>query len=274
MTDIGLLTPHPEALRLGRKKAADPRDRMYRAIIHPGIGDSLAFDPLNPWAGLPQRYRYYRKGPQLDQRATSRCTAFALAQLVQTGSIMQNIPHLIRQEAIDVTLIGMDRGVTYVSWTDEALLDEFLTRVYVWSQRQDEWPGEEPAYYGTSERAAAEAYRLLGFWPNYWWLTSVEEVARYLILHGPVPVATDWFEGMWNTKTGGEIRISGAWVGGHAWLLDGVNVNEQIFRWRQSWGSTMSWGWIHFSDLRYLLQQGGTALALPEIRVPRPKVPG
>lgn len=268
MTDLGLLTPHPGPLRLGRKKAADPRDRLWRAITHPLIGDSLAFDPNNPWAGLPQTFRYYRRGPQLDQKKTSRCTAFALAQLIMTGPIMQRIPQLIRSGQVNVKLIGM-AGENFDGWTDEALLDTFLTAVYTWSQANDEWPGGEPQYYGTSERAAAQAFRTLGFWPNFWWLTSVEEIARYLILHGPVPVGTDWFEGMWDTPVGGTMRISGKWAGGHEWLLDGVNLTEQVARYRQSWGPDMSWGWVHFSDLRYLLQQGGTALALPEVRIPR-----
>jgi hypothetical protein len=239
--------------RLGRKKAADPRDRGYLAkdrvagVEHKTTGFT---------EGLPALYRYHKRGAQLDQGNTSRCTVFAMAQLVQSGPIMQDILKVIPKPG---------------SYTN---LDPLLTDLYTEAQRNDEWPGEEPTYYGTSGRAAAKAFQNLGFFGNYYWLTSVEEVARYIILYGPVPVGTDWFEGMDTPDHGGYLRPTGNWRGGHEYLYDGVNIELEELRMRQSWGddpSTYKWAKVKFEDAAYLFSQGGDALAIPEIRLPAKK---
>jgi hypothetical protein len=241
-----------EGPRLGRKKAADPRDRGYLAkdrvagVEHKGTGFT---------EGLPALYRYHKRGPQLDQGNTSRCTVFALTQLVQSGPIMQDLLKII------------DNG-------PGATLDEVLTVAYKNAQENDEWPGEEPTYYGTSGRAAAKVFQNWGIFGNYYWLTTVEEIARYITLYGPVPVGTDWFEGMDTPDHGGYLRPTGNWRGGHEWLLDGVSITKQEFRMRQSWGSgtdTYQSALVKFDDMKYLLSQGGDALALPEIRLPAKK---
>jgi hypothetical protein len=246
--------------RLGRKKAADPRDRGYLAADR--VAGVLHYD----WNDFSIFHRYHKRGPQLNQGNTSRCVLFTMAQLIQSGPIMQDI-----LKVIDPVLYQVITGTTGLNPTD---LDAVLTKAYQYAQQQDEWPGEEPTYYGTSGRAGAKAFQKLGFFGNYYWLTSVEEIARYIILYGPVPVGTDWFEGMDTPDHGGYLRPTGNWRGGHEYLLDGVNIKLEEFRMRQSWGEgpdTYKWAKIKFDDFDYLLSQGGDALAIPEIRLPAKK---
>lgn len=239
--------------RLGRKKAADPRDRGYLAADRVAGVEAKVFGGFE--MGLPQLFRYHKRGAQLDQGNTSRCTVFAMAQLIQSGPIMQDV----------LKAAGVPSIMT---------LDQFLTESYQFAQQNDEWPGEEPTYYGTSGRAAAKAFQRQGFFGNYYSLTSVEEIARYIILYGPVPVGTDWFEGQDTPDHGGYIHPTGNWRGGHEYLLDGVSIPKEEFRMRQSWGSgpdTYTSAKIKFDDMRYLLSQGGDAYAIPEIRLPAKK---
>lgn len=242
--------------RLGRKKAADPRDRGYAALDHiEGLAQPKprggSYD--NWTSDLPSLQRRHKAAPVLDQGNTSRCVAFAMAQLVLTGPTMQDVP-------------GMDLGrFGRLQSTDPLVFDEELWRWYHWMQGNDEWQGGEPDYYGTSGRAGAKFLQEEKYISNYFWLQSIEEIARFIILYGPVPVGTDWFTGMDRKDTHGYIHAQGEWRGGHEYLLDEVDITRGYFGTPNSWGD---WGRarITFSDMRYLLSQGGDAMAITEIR--------
>lgn len=241
--------------RLGRKKASDPRDLRYLATMHvKGVGHG---EP--DFADLPVLTRMHVQGPQLDQGDTSRCTVFALAQLILSGPIMQSLPGEPTNPFHKVALTE-----------DHDVIDPYLTEMYRYAQENDEWPGAEPEYYGTSGRAAAQAFRRKGYLDNFYWLTTVEEIARFIILHGPVPVGTDWFSGMDQKDDRGFLLPTGSWRGGHEYLLDGVSIGRRYFRMRQSWGySAYTQAFISFEAMAYLLRTGGDALAIPEIRIPK-----
>jgi hypothetical protein len=186
-----------------------------------------------------------------------------MAQLVLSGPIMQPLP-----------------GVSYSpiarhKVTDEERLFRWLVDRYFGAQERDEWPGVEPSYYGTSGRAGAQEFRALGFFDAFYWLQTIEEIARFLVLYGPVPLGLDWLEGMDQLDEQGFIRPTGAWRGGHEILCDGVNIQNEYFELRQSWGTVVNDGApyevarISFEDLDYLLRAGGDALAIPEVRLPK-----
>lgn len=237
--------------RIGRKKAADPRDRDYRAIDH--------IRGIAPTATTAGTSRYHKRGPQLDQGPSSRCVVFAMGQLIQTGPIMQNLLRTITPE-MRSKVGGAD---------DAVALDQLLWWAYKYAQDNDEWSGAEPDYYGTSGRAGAKAFQSLGYFTNYFWLNTVDEIANYILTAGPVPVGTDWFTGMDTRDPQGYIHPTGNWRGGHEYLLDGVSVVKRRFRMRQSWGdSAYHAAWLSFEDMAYLLSQGGDALAIAEIRLP------
>jgi C1A family cysteine protease len=59
-------------------------------------------------------------------------------------------------------------------------------------------------------------------------------------------------------------------VGGHAVLINGVNMVKKLVRIKNSWGR--SWGdnghcWLSFADLDALLKDNGEALIATEVRI-------
>ena len=95
---------------------------------------------------------------------------------------------------------------------------------------------------------------------------------------GPVPIGIDWHRGMFSPvyekDALGDYRWtivpSGPVAGGHAVLVNGVNVPRQTFRILNSWG--LDWGVdgrasMRFSDMDDLLfSQGGDAWMYVEKR--------
>lgn len=262
-TSIGLKNTN---WRLGRKKAADPRDRNYPASdVVPSIADprqsgiqlrTVARAPktVPEWArDLPHLYRHHKRGPQLDQDGWSACTWYTVGGLIAAGPIMQDLQKL----------------ATKFGFPD---VDTFLRKSYLAAQDIDEWQGGEPEYYGTSIRAAMKIGQRLGFWPNYFWLgteaaSALIQLVRYLILYAPVALAMDWFSGMFELKKG-YLEPTGSWEGGHAMLCDEVSITDRYIGGPQSWGPESYLRWkMSFDTWDYLVSQGAEAVAAPETRI-------
>lgn len=111
---------------------------------------------------------------------------------------------------------------------------------------------------GTTVRAGAKTLQLLGFISEYRWATNIDQVIDTLLEVGPVVVGTNWYEGM----DGPTMQVSGELLGGHAYLLSGVDVLRKTFRVKNSWGrawanngrSTMP-----FTTFKQLLSYNGEA---------------
>lgn len=248
--------------RLGRKKAADPRDRLFPASkVVQAVADPRKTGvqlrtiartnvAIPDWAkDLPHLYRHHKRGPVLDQDGWSACTWYAMGGLIAAGPIMQ-----------DLGKLALKFGFGTV--------DDFLRQSYLAAQGLDEWVGGEPQYYGTSMRAAAKVGQNLGFWPNYYWLNGLIELVRYIILYAPSPTAWDWFSGMFEVNKYGYLEPTGTWEGGHALLVDEASVTDRYIGGPQSWGTETYTRWkMSFDTVEYLLSQGGEALAMPETRV-------
>lgn len=132
--------------------------------------------------------------------------------------------------------------------------------VYGLAQLLDEWEGED--YEGTSVRAGAKVLHKLGAIQSYKWARSVEAVIAHVLETGPMVVGTDWTEWMEEPDKQGRIVADGEVLGGHAYVLSGVNRDREEFRIDNSWGQ--SWGnggraTISFSDFAKLLKREGEA---------------
>jgi C1A family cysteine protease len=101
----------------------------------------------------------------------------------------------------------------------------------------DEWQGED--YDGTSVRAGAKILKMTGHIQSYSWAMDVDTVVQVLLQKGPVVVGTKWLSNMFNVDKRGFVDVSGADIGGHAYLLYGVNVEKGFVSIRNSWGD---WG--------------------------------
>lgn len=142
-------------------------------------------------------------------------------------------------------------------------------------QRRDEWPGgaypgASPQYGGTSVLAGAQLMRELGYFAEYRWAFSIDEVLLGIVHEGPCVFGIPWLDSMFapDPKTG-LLDCSGSEVGGHAIQGRGVSLKptfipaatrEPVVRVHNSWGR--DWGkdgdaFIRVSDLEQLMKSWG-----------------
>jgi hypothetical protein len=145
-------------------------------------------------------------------------------------------------------------------------------------QRNDEWPGEEPAYEGTSVRALFKVLKAKGLVTEYRWAWDCETVVNHLLTRGPVVMGTDWHMEMFRPDRWEYIEPKGAAVGGHAYLLIGANRQKVhplsgargavrlINSWGPNWGANGR-AWMSFADLDTLIRSDGEACVATETKL-------
>lgn len=218
-------------LGLGRLPAPDPRDAAYplRAALR---------------TTGPRAWRYWNIGPwQGDQGGTSQCVAYSLLHWLQAGPVA-------------------NRRVEGGPYLDP-------TYVYQQAQRVDEWPGEEPAYYGTSVRAGAKVLQAEGLIGSYHWGFSLADVVDAVLSTGPVVMGTSWWTGMFWPDSSGLVQPTGIVEGGHAWMIYGANRLTRTASARNSWGT--DWGRsgrfrVGFETLEALIVDQGEAMLALELQ--------
>lgn len=144
---------------------------------------------------------------------------------------------------------------------------ELIRNRYFRMQQQDPWeggeyPGASPNYSGTSVLAGAQVMKAAGYFSEFRWAFSLDDVLRALSNEGPVVLGVNWYQGMHAPDANGRISVTGHVTGGHAILARGVDLESQEIVLRNSWGR--SWGIqgdcrLGFSDLSRLLAEGGDA---------------
>ena len=130
--------------------------------------------------------------------------------------------------------------------------------IYNEAQKIDEWPGEN--YAGTSVRAGAKYLKSRNVIKSYYWAYDLNTLVDSVFNLGPVVVGTYWYNGMFYPDGNGLIKISGGIVGGHAYVINGVDKTKKLFRIKNSWGR--NWGkqgqaFISFSDMARLISMNG-----------------
>jgi hypothetical protein len=217
--------------RLGRIHLPDERDKKYQ------IKSLLPAE----MPGVDYKY-WWPSGWWGDQGYYPHCVAYSWAHWLAAGPITQKKSRTGGKAPVDTTYL------------------------YTEAQKVDQWPGED--YDGTSVRAGATILKNLGFIKSYNWAWDIENTVNALLTLGPVVVGTVWTYGMCFPDEKGVIDTSGSILGGHAYLLDGVNVKKKMIRIKNSWGR--EWGkngfaYISFDDMNGLIQQyGEICLAVEE----------
>lgn len=148
-----------------------------------------------------------------------------------------------------------------------ATAERYATFSYKRAQKIDEWPGED--YEGTSVLAGAKIMQQDDQIAGYRWCFGALDVRDAVITSGPVVIGVPWYSSMYSTDKSGLVVVRGRKVGGHCIVVTGyhpaLKINgktEEVFRWRNSWGSAYGLdgsGYIRFSDLAILLDDRGEA---------------
>lgn len=143
---------------------------------------------------------------------------------------------------------------------------EIAVQIYKRAQQLDIWPGED--YDGSSVLAAMKAGKERGWYAQYRWAFSEEDLALAVGYKGPAVIGVNWYEGMCGPDTQGLIQVTGNVYGGHCVLVNGINIKKSLYRIHNSWG--MKWGingecFISRSDMKRLLQEDGEA-CIPVVR--------
>lgn len=188
--------------------------------------------------------KYYFTKPALDQGNTSQCVAYSGEQFLMSGPVINKMYKTPAQ-------------------------------LYKECQQVDEWPGEN--YDGTSVRALMKVLQGKKYLTEYKWAFDLPTVVNHLLKVGPVVFGTNWYESMFEADAKGFIRIrQGSYiVGGHAYMVKGVNVTRKcpdgstgalriINSWGRGWASN-GCAWLSFVDAKRLIGETGEAAASTEI---------
>lgn len=129
--------------------------------------------------------------------------------------------------------------------------------IYHRAQNVDEWDGN--SYDGTSVLAGAKIVTADGFYDEYRWGETEDDMARALAV-GPVVIGVDWHNDMFEPDANGFIHPTGGVAGGHCILVKGINVESGYYIVHNSWGE----GWgdhgtakITRTDMAFLLRNQG-----------------
>lgn len=112
---------------------------------------------------------------------------------------------------------------------------------------------------GTTIHTGAKIAKSLGLISEYRWADNVEDAIHALLVHGPVVAGTYWYAGM-EADEKGRMSLTGASMGGHAYVINGVDVDRKTFRIKNSYGK--KWGkrghgFLSFTDMQQLFDDGG-----------------
>jgi hypothetical protein len=128
-------------------------------------------------------------------------------------------------------------------------------------------PGTEE---GVESRWVAKALQARGRLDTYAFARTVDEIVHWVRTAGPVMMGTDWLEEMFE-PVDGLVRVNGALMGGHFWVIAGDLPQKKRVLCLNSWGESYGMGGffeMEYGDLAILLAgvaYPGDAIISPEL---------
>lgn len=144
--------------------------------------------------------------------------------------------------------------------------EDFAWDLYQKAQALD---GIHTPHDGTSVLAGMKAATAFGYYREYRWATTVEDLALAISWHGPAILGINWYAGMMDTSKDGWLLPLGNVAGGHAVLARSIHIAEDNLSsyvtihnsWGPDWGINGE-GKLSLKDLARLLHEDGEA-AIP-----------
>ncbi len=240
---------NPERPELGRNVAHDERSRAY-ALPEP--------------RGALSSIRHARNCGVLNQGKVGACTCFAGLGATATGQFYG--------QALLAALKAKTMGFN----------DDTGIELYKQVTRIDEFRGEYPPDdTGSSGNAVGKLFKQLGFISG--WLHALSFTAALNELaKRPVITGVNWYGGFDQPDSKGFINISGKVVGGHEFVVDELNVEEEWVGCTNSWGTRYGLNGrfkMSFKTWERLLNERGDVTAFvpltqaPPTPDPKPPVP-
>ena len=201
---------------------------------------------------------------QFDERSRAFPVAAVIPPTITRGRTWSVPPRLDQGREGACVGFGVSHELASYPAAVPSLTNDFAHNLYKQAQKIDPWEGEN--YEGTSVLAGVKVAKSWGYFDEYRWCFSVEDMLRALSTEGPIVVGTDWYDSMYSPQASGLVKPGqGSVIGGHCWLIRGFQLkptfaSEPVFRARNSWGG--DWGvsgdfFVTVSDYEKHLMPGG-----------------
>lgn len=197
----------------------DPRSQNFLATV----------------AASNRQYRYWKRGPTLDQGREGACVGHGVIGSCLASPITLKIPHP------QATAFGM----------------------YYGSRRIDEWPGED--YDGTSVNAGMKLARELGLITGWEWADNIERAKNVLLEEGTLVCGMNWDRKMDHMEDSGLLNIGGGVRGGHCIYWYGYARNRKMGSYTGGvFAAVNSWGRDYGKDGRFYMREEDVAAKFEE----------
>lgn len=220
---------------LGRRVSIDPRDREYlmrRRLAAPGE------------VTLPSSRTWRLSSASIDQGETGTCVGHAWK-------------NFLRCAPSQTEKAGPSQWDIY---REAVMLDPWTDNDHENSLED----GNPDMVAGTSVRAGAKVLTARGHLKSYLWAFDLQTVIEWVLTKGPVVVGTNWYSSFEDPDKEGLVKITpnATNLGGHAYLLRGINVRRALATFENSWGE--GWGkkgafYMPLPDLERLIHEDGEA---------------
>lgn len=236
-------------VRIKNYDAAD--SRLGRHVRH----DSRSLSYLYPTSSVPLvSARHLSSIPTLDQGNVGSCTGNAATKCIATSEFWAGAKSFLSSDAT----------------ADE----KFAVGVYSAATKLDSYKGTYPptdsGSDGLSVAKVLTARRLI---PGYQHATSLAALLNALTRQAVI-VGTEWRTDMYDPAANGRMKITGNVEGGHEYVLDEIDVENQLVWMQNSWGD--SWGvqggraYFTWSDMAALLKADGDCTIFTPPNQPAP----